>query len=30
MEKGLFHRNVFDAKAALRIHIPIRPVNIFY
>lgn len=22
MEKGPFHRNTFDAKAALRIHVP--------
>lgn len=27
MQKGLFHRNVFDAKAGLRLHVPIPPVN---
>lgn len=27
MEKGPFHRNVFDIKAALRVHVPMPPVN---
>lgn len=27
MEKGPFHRNVFDAKAAIRIHVPMPLVN---
>lgn len=27
MEKGPFHRNVFDAKATVRIHVPMPFVN---
>lgn len=28
MEKGLFHRNVFDAEAALRLRAPVPPVSL--